>query len=78
MDPVACLHMAKVRDGVVKRVLERRIESGAGFADLARKHAQGPSGRDGGNRGDFCPGQMAPEFDRIVFMGAVGVVHGPT
>ena len=57
--------------------LKQQIADGADFADLARQHSQCPSGKDGGALGTFAPGQMVPEFDRVVFHEAVGVVHGP-
>lgn len=57
--------------------LKTRIESGASFADCAKEHSQCPSGRQGGDLGEFGPGQMVREFDEIVFSGEVGKVHGP-
>ena len=57
--------------------LKAQIEAGADFAALARQHSQCPSGRSGGALGTFSPGQMVPEFDRVVFQEAVGKVHGP-
>ena len=35
------------------------------------------SGREGGNLGEFGPGQMVPEFDTVVFSAPVGKVQGP-
>jgi peptidyl-prolyl cis-trans isomerase C len=57
--------------------LKQQIEKGADFAALAKKHSTCPSGSKGGALGEFGPGQMVPEFDRVVFKEAVGVVHGP-
>ena len=57
--------------------LKRQIESGEDFAELASRHSQCPSGRDGGDLGTFRPGQMVKEFDTVVFNDAVGQVHGP-
>lgn len=57
--------------------LKAEIEAGADFADVARKHSTCPSGKDGGNLGSFSPGQMVPEFDKVVFNEEVGKVHGP-
>lgn len=57
--------------------LKKDIESGASFADLAKKHSSCPSGREGGNLGEFGPGQMVPEFDTVVFSAPVGTVQGP-
>jgi peptidyl-prolyl cis-trans isomerase C len=57
--------------------LKKDIEGGASFADLAKKHSKCPSGREGGNLGEFGPGQMVPEFDKVVFSAEVGKVQGP-
>jgi peptidyl-prolyl cis-trans isomerase C len=58
--------------------LKSRIESGeTDFAAAAREHSTCPSGRQGGDLGEFGPGQMVKEFDDVVFSGDVGVVHGP-
>jgi peptidyl-prolyl cis-trans isomerase C len=57
--------------------LKADIEGGVDFADTARKYSKCPSGRDGGNLGEFTQGQMVPEFDRVVFSAVVGRVHGP-
>jgi len=57
--------------------IKQEIAGGADFADMARQHSECPSGKDGGDLGEFTPGQMVPEFDRVVFREAVGVVHGP-
>ena len=57
--------------------LKKEIEGGATFADLAKKHSSCPSGRSGGDLGEFGPGQMVPEFDTVVFSAPVGKVQGP-
>ena len=57
--------------------LKSQIENGADFADVAREHSQCPSGKQGGNLGEFGPGQMVPEFDTVVFTEEVNKVHGP-
>ncbi|MFH1723305.1 MAG: peptidylprolyl isomerase [Elusimicrobiota bacterium] len=57
--------------------LKTQIEKGVDFADLARQHSQCPSGKQGGDLGEFGPGQMVKEFDQVVFSGEVGKVHGP-
>ena len=57
--------------------LKKQIEEGADFADMAKKHSECPSGNEGGNLGEFSPGQMVPEFDTVVFNDDVGKVHGP-
>jgi len=57
--------------------LKLEIEGGKDFAAVAKTHSKCPSGRDGGALGEFGPGQMVPEFDRVVFKEAIGKVHGP-
>jgi len=57
--------------------LKGRIEEGGDFAALAREHSKCPSGRQGGELGEFSPGQMVKEFDDVVFSAEVGKTHGP-
>ena len=57
--------------------LKAAIEAGADFAELAKEHSSCPSGRQGGDLGEFGPGMMVPEFDRVVFSADVGTVQGP-
>ena len=57
--------------------LKTQIEDGADFAALAKEHSSCPSGKQGGDLGEFGPGQMVPEFDTVVFNGELGKVHGP-
>jgi peptidyl-prolyl cis-trans isomerase C len=57
--------------------LKTEITGGADFADVARKHSKCPSGQQGGDLGEFGPGQMVQEFDTVVFNAEVGKVHGP-
>lgn len=57
--------------------LKDQIEAGADFAAMAREHSECPSGRQGGDLGEFGQGQMVPEFDKVVFTGELGKVHGP-
>ncbi|MDX1346640.1 MAG: peptidylprolyl isomerase [Thiomicrorhabdus chilensis] len=57
--------------------LKEQIAKGADFADLAKQHSNCPSGRSGGDLGQFGPGMMVPEFDKVVFSAEVGSVEGP-
>jgi peptidyl-prolyl cis-trans isomerase C len=57
--------------------LMQQLEAGADFADLAKAHSQCPSGKSGGDLGEFGPGQMVKEFDQVVFSAEVGKVQGP-
>jgi peptidyl-prolyl cis-trans isomerase C len=57
--------------------LKTQIEGGADFAALAKEHSDCPSGKRGGDLGEFGRGQMVKEFDDIVFSGELGKTHGP-
>ena len=57
--------------------LKQKIEGGADFAEIAKQHSKCPSGKQGGALGEFGPGQMVAEFDKVVFTGEVGKVLGP-
>ncbi len=57
--------------------LKQEIENGRDFAEVAKQHSSCPSGRQGGDLGSFGPGQMVPEFDKVVFSGELHQVHGP-
>jgi peptidyl-prolyl cis-trans isomerase C len=57
--------------------LKAEIENGTSFESVAQAHSQCPSGAQGGDLGQFGPGQMVPEFDKAVFSGDVGVLYGP-
>ncbi len=57
--------------------LKTQIEGGADFAELAKEHSSCPSGKQGGDLGEFGPGQMVKEFDAVVFHEELGKIHGP-
>jgi peptidyl-prolyl cis-trans isomerase C len=57
--------------------LKAKLDNGAAFDSLAKEHSTCPSGKQGGDLGEFGPGQMVKEFDEVVFSGEVGKVHGP-
>jgi peptidyl-prolyl cis-trans isomerase C len=57
--------------------LKIEIDGGADFAAVAAEHSTCPSGKQGGDLGQFGPGMMVKEFDEVVFSAALGEVHGP-
>lgn len=57
--------------------LKTQIETGSNFADVAMEHSTCPSGKRGGDLGEFSPGQMVTEFNDVVFSADLGKVHGP-
>jgi len=57
--------------------LKKEITEGANFADVAKENSSCPSGAQGGDLGEFGPGMMVPEFDKVVFSAPVNTVQGP-
>lgn len=57
--------------------LKKQIEDGADFAEVAKEHSNCPSSAQGGDLGEFGPGMMVPEFDKVVFSAPVNTVQGP-
>lgn len=57
--------------------LKSQIEQGADFGEIAKQHSSCPSGRNGGELGEFGPGQMVREFDEVVFSADLNTVQGP-
>ena len=56
-------------------VLKAEIEAGKDFAEVAKENSSCPSSAQGGDLGEFGPGQMVPEFDKVCFQGELNVVH---
>ena len=59
------------------QTLKDEIVGGADFADIAREHSSCPSGKSGGDLGEFGPGMMVKEFDAVVFSADINTVQGP-
>ncbi|MDB2686417.1 peptidylprolyl isomerase [Mariniblastus sp.] len=57
--------------------LKTEIEAGGDFKTAAMENSSCPSGKNGGDLGEFGPGQMVPEFDAVVFSAPVNTVQGP-
>ncbi len=57
--------------------LKTQIEGGGDFVALAKEHSTCPSGKQGGDLGEFGPGQMVKEFDAVVFSADLNTVQGP-
>ncbi len=56
--------------------LMNNILDGADFGDVAKEHSVCPSGKQGGELGEFSQGQMVKEFDDVVFSAELNKVHG--
>jgi len=57
--------------------LKQQILDGKDFADIAKANSSCPSSAKGGDLGAFGPGQMVPEFDKVVFSAPINEVQGP-
>ena len=56
--------------------LEKQLQSGGDFAQLARSHSDCPSKHEGGDLGHFGRGMMVKEFEDSAFSMPVGQVSG--
>jgi peptidyl-prolyl cis-trans isomerase C len=76
MARVHALHiLVKTREEAEE--LKKQLAAGKKFGDLARQHSLCPSGKKGGDLGEFGRGQMVPTFDKVVFGKPTLEVHGP-
>lgn len=66
-----------VESEAVCQDLKEKIQAGEDFGKLAKEHSKCPSGQSGGELGSFGPGQMVPEFDKVVFSAPLNEVQGP-
>jgi peptidyl-prolyl cis-trans isomerase C len=57
--------------------LVRKIEEGTPFEKLAQDFSQCPSGKDGGDLGEFSKGMMVKPFEDAVLKLKEGEVSGP-
>ena len=66
-----------VKDKALAEKLKQQLAKGADFGALAKKHSTCPSGKKGGDLGEFRRGQMVKAFDDVVFKKEVLKIHGP-
>ena len=57
--------------------IQRRLDDGADFAEMARQYSDGPSGSDGGDLGWFGRGQMVAPFEEAAFALEEGQISDP-
>lgn len=60
-----------------KKVLAEAKKKDAKFAELAKKHSEGPTAPKGGDLGWFSKGRMIKEFEDASFGAKVGSIVGP-
>jgi peptidyl-prolyl cis-trans isomerase C len=54
------------------REIKTQVDAGADFADLAKRHSDCPSAKQGGDLGSFGRGQMVGPFEQAAFGLPVG------
>lgn len=57
--------------------IRQRLLRGEDFGTLARRYSTCPSGKKGGDLGEFRRGQMAKPVDDVVFRKPELEIHGP-
>lgn len=57
--------------------IQKKLAEGTSFEDLARDFSTCPSGKDGGNLGEFGKGMMVPTFEKAAFALMPGEVSEP-
>ncbi len=76
-ETVNASHILVAEEEMAKDLLAKIQAGEITFEDAAKNFSTCPSGKEGGNLGDFGRGQMVPEFDEACFTMEVGTVVGP-
>lgn len=66
MNKASALHIL-VKTESEANALKAKIEQGADFSQLAKRHSTCPSKKQGGDLGEFKRGAMVKPFDQAVF-----------
>ena len=69
-------HILVEKQSQALKALEE-LKAGSDFKELARKYSTCPSGKMGGDLGQFDRGQMVREFEQAAFALKVGEVSAP-
>jgi len=56
--------------------LLKKLSDGQSFEELARDFSECPSGKDGGNLGEFGKGMMVPSFEKAAWQLLPGEISG--
>jgi peptidyl-prolyl cis-trans isomerase C len=73
---VRASHILVEKQSQALKVLEE-LKAGADFKTLARKYSTCPSGKNGGDLGQFGRGQMVREFEQAAFALKTGQISDP-
>lgn len=70
------LHILVKTESEAQKLLQQ-LKKGGDFAKLAKRHSTCPSGKKGGDLGQFSKGDMVGPFDKAVFSGELFKILGP-
>jgi len=76
MATAAALHILVKTEKEALDILDQ-LKQGKKFDALAKRHSICPSGKRGGDLGEFHRGDMVKAFDDVVFKRPLLKVHGP-
>jgi peptidyl-prolyl cis-trans isomerase C len=76
MASACALHILVKNEKQANEILVQ-LKKGKDFGSLAKRYSICPSGKKGGDLGEFHKGQMAKAFDDVVFKKEILTVHGP-
>jgi len=76
LSKIRASHILTEKQSQALKVLEE-LKSGTDFSQLAKKYSQCPSGKKGGDLGQFGRGQMVREFEQTVFSLKIGEISQP-
>lgn len=73
----ACALHILVKTEKEAQAILAQLAKGKDFSNLAKRYSICPSGKKGGDLGEFRRGQMHKAFDEVVFKKELLKVHGP-
>ena len=72
----AALHILVKTEKLAQEIMTK-LEKGSSFDHLAKRYSKCPSGRNGGDLGEFNQGVMVGPFDKAVFSCPLLKPYGP-
>tara|TARA_B100001093_G_scaffold6187_1_gene6275 strand:- start:36601 stop:36879 length:279 start_codon:yes stop_codon:yes gene_type:complete len=76
MAQASAQHILVSTEEMCNQLIEK-IKTGTPLQVLAPEYSQCASGTRGGDLGTFGPGQMVPEFDKVIWSAPINKVQGP-
>lgn len=76
MNKISARHILVTHEYEAKDIL-KLLDEGKSFSDLALKFSRCPSGKSGGDLGEFSYGQMVESFQQAAFALKINETSGP-